>query len=390
MELYTLDNIYRRTEVIDRFESLIWTERYSAFGDFEVIVPSTPEMRKRLSKGTLLAMNESYRVMRVEITEDATDDDGKALFKARGRSLEMVLEDRIAKPTLSDLTTEPEWVGSGTPSAVMNSLFNTIVRTPTLDPADAIPLLQPGSIFSPGTIPFPSETIDVRIPPMSLYQALKEIGDMYEIGFRLVRNGDQSELYFDVYNGNDRTTSQDDFPAVVFSPNLDNLKNTTELSSSAAYKNCAYVFSPVGVEVVYPLDVDPETTGFDRRVLLVMAEDIKDTDPAVATAAMIRKGHEELAKHRQLAAFDGELNQTSSYKYGFDYNLGDLVEMQNVDGIINKMLVTEQIFVSDSEGERSYPTLAMNLFITPGSWLGWDYNQVWEDLGATEYWADQP
>lgn len=390
MELYTLDNIYRRTEVIDRFESLIWTERYSAFGDFEVVVPSTPEMRKRLAEGTLLAMNESYRVMRVELTENTVDDDGKALFKARGRSLEMILEDRVAKPDLTDLTVQPEWLGSGTPSQVMNFLFDRIVRNHFLDPADAIPLLQPGSIFSPGTIPFPADTIEVRIPPMSLYQALKEIGDMYEIGFRLVRNGDQSELYFDVYNGNDRTTSQDDFPAVVFSPNLDNLKNTTELSSSASHKNCAYVFSPVGVEVVYPLDVDPEITGFERRVLLVMAEDIKDTDPAVATAAMIRKGHEELAKHRRFAAFDGELNQTSNYKYGIDYNLGDLVEMQNVDGVINKMLVTEQIFVSDAEGERSYPTLAMNLFVTPGSWLGWDYNQVWEDLGATEYWADQP
>jgi hypothetical protein len=52
------------------------------------------------------------------------------------------------------------------------------------------------------------------------------------------------------------------------------------------------------------------------------------------------------------------------------------------------MQVSEQIFVCDGEGERSYPTLAINQFIMPGSWLAWDYNQVWIDLGATEYWAN--
>jgi hypothetical protein len=123
-------------------------------------------------------------------------------------------------------------------------------------------------------------------------------------------------------------------------------------------------------------------------VLLVHATDIEEGDPVVASAMMVRRGLDELSKNRQYSAFDGELNQNSAYKYGLHYNLGDLIEMRNVDGLTNKMQVTEQIFVSDKEGERSYPTLAINQFIEPGSWLAWDYNQVWEDLGPTEYWAD--
>jgi hypothetical protein len=35
--------------------------------------------------------------------------------------------------------------------------------------------------------------------------------------------------------------------------------------------------------------------------------------------------------------------------------------------------------VSDQEGERSYPTLSLNLFITPGSWSSWDYGSQWQD-----------
>jgi hypothetical protein len=47
--------------------------------------------------------------------------------------------------------------------------------------------------------------------------------------------------------------------------------------------------------------------------------------------------------------------------------------------------------VSDKEGDRAYPTLTINEFITPGSWNAWDYNQVWNDLASDmQAWADQP
>jgi hypothetical protein len=55
------------------------------------------------------------------------------------------------------------------------------------------------------------------------------------------------------------------------------------------------------------------------------------------------------------------------------------------------MRVTEQIFVSDSQGERSYPTLTVNTFITTGSWLSWMNNKVWLDLdGDATTWSEQP
>ena len=386
MEVYILDSLLRREKVIDRFESLIWTERWAAYGDFELIIQSTNESRSDFVAGTRIAQNESYRVMTVETVENTFDDEGKALLKVSGVSLEEILDDRIAKDTMSDLTTEPKWVLTGTPGDIARQIFNDICVTGNLDPGDVIPFLMPGTIFPEDTIPEPAEVITVEIPLTTVYGAIKEICNLYDLGFRLVRNFDTSQLYFDIYSGSDRTTLQTVLDPVVFAPELDNLKNTTEFTTISQSKNVAYVFSPVGFEVVVPQDVDPEVAGFERRVLLVQADDI--TDPYNASALMIQRGKEELSKNRSFSAFDGELNQHSEYKYGVHYNLGDLVEMRNSDGVTNNMRVTEQIFVSDREGERSYPTLAINLFITPGSWLAWDYNQVWADLGLTEYWAD--
>ena len=150
----------------------------------------------------------------------------------------------------------------------------------------------------------------------------------------------------------------------------------------------AYVFSPAGSVVVYAEGVDPDVAGFDRQVLLVNATDV--TDPTNIVAVLTQRGKDALKQNRGYAAFDGEVSQNGTYKYGIDYNLGDLVEIQNVDGFTNQLQVTEQIFVSDDQGERSYPTLSVNLSIMPGTWLAWDFNQMWHDLDSNmTTWSDQ-
>jgi hypothetical protein len=402
--------------------------------------------------------------MTVEFVENKIDSEGRQLLSVKGRSLESILEDRTARNTFVNLFTTPKWVLTGTPGAIARQIFNEICRTNVNFADDEIPFLQPGSILPASTIVEPDEEITVEIPLQSVYKAIKDICDNYDLGFRLVRNFDESELYFDIYSGSDRTTLQSLLEPVVFSPDLDNLTNTSEITSIASYKNVAYVFHTYGVQVVTADGVSVEVEGFDRKVLEVDASDItlperpydiatahKDSINAFIEAvaddlgktylrnllnksrllpdnitaltgyttgilltptdrtnlsaalnqsvtyqdsvetpwlnnALTQRGRDELNKNRPLSAFDGEVPTNSSYKYNINYNLGDLVEMRNSDGITNQMRVTEQIFVSDREGERSYPTLTVDRFITAGSWLSWDYNQVWQDADGT--WAE--
>jgi hypothetical protein len=393
VEVYILDSLYRRIQVVDRFESLIWTERFKDFGDFELKTYSTLENRNRFTVGTRLAMNKSHRVMTVETVEDTTDDEGARVLYLKGRSLEYILEDRAARPSVADLTALPQWIIADLPPvAIAKKIFHDTCILGGFSSYDIIPNVVEGpGLYPEDTIAEPSANITVAIDPTSVYGAIKQLADLYDFGFRLIRNYDTSQFFFDVYMGSDRTTGQNTLPAVIFSPNLDNLKNTTELTSIAGYKNVAYVLSPVGNKVVYPDDIDPDfVTGLDRHVLWVDASDITDPTPATLDARLTQRGKEELSKNRQFSAFDGEISQVSQYIYGVDFNLGDLVEMQNTDGATNQMQVTEQIFVQDREGERSYPTLSRNKFITPGAWSAWDFNQVWFDLdSSSETWADQ-
>lgn len=391
MDLYILDSLLRRETVVDQYKSLIWTERFQSAGDFELVVQSTLENRQRFKTGLWLALSESFRCMKIETVQDKVDDDGAELLTISGPSIEIILDDRVAFNVKDDLTTNPKWSITDIPGNVARKVFHDICVTGILDVHDIIPYITDVDILPTDTIPEPGDAVTVEIQPDSVYNVVKGICEPYDLGFRLLRNFDFSQLAFDVYAGVDRTSQQTTYPAVIFSTELDNFKTPTELRSISGVKNIAYVYSNLGFEEVVATDVDPDVLGFERQVLVVKMDDIDTGTPAATVTAMMQqKGREELAKVRSFQGFDGEVSQVSQYKYGTDYQLGDLVELHGKDGLANNMRVTEQIFVSDEEGERSYPTLAVKQLVTPGSWLA-EGTKVWFDYDddATT-WSEMP
>lgn len=391
MELYTLDPLLRREFVVDKFKSLIWTERFQAAGDFQLDIYSDYRARNLLKPDTYLAMNKSNYVMRIETVEDDVGSDGTKILVVKGRSMESLLLDRVAYAANTDTTTTPKWTITNTPKAVCQKIFHDICVTGTLNTADIIPFINEGTFMPADTIVAPTDTITVEMDPTTVYDAIAQIAQVWNLGFRILRQADLSKLWFDIYVGSDRTTGQTTLPAVVFAPELDNLQNTKELTSIEGAKNVAYVYSPAGFQVVFAPGIEPDVDGFERRVLVVNATDIDSSNPDV-TAALQQRGYEELAKYRTYQAFDGEISQSSKYQYGRDYNLGDVVESRNTDGVTNNMRVTEQIFVEDEQGERTYPTLTLNTFINAGSWMSWTSNKAWFDFEAdtTSVWGTQP
>jgi len=415
MELLLLDDALRSVEVIDNFESLIWTERFNENGDFEMLIVSTNQTRSWLVEGVKCTVAGSYYVMTIETVEKTVDSDGRSMLKVSGYSLEAMLKDRVAKHTLSNLTTEPYWVISDTPGGIMKTIFNAICIDGDLDSGDIIPYIQEGELlvtpgswyslpddlywddavgiwedgyagYTPGGSGDTGDEITVSLKPGSVYDAFRSICQVYGIGFRLIRNGEESELYFEVYEGFDRTIGQDDLPPVVFSIDMDNLSDSSEFNSLSGSKNVAYVFSTNGYAVVYAPGVDPAVAGFQRRVLMVDASDVDMAAGAPLTDLLNQRGLAALGENKQVAAFDGEISKFGPYRYGIDYFLGDVITVENSDGVNTKMRVTEQILVHDTQGERSYPTLVQDVTVDPGSWYSLPSYLEWPD--AVGVWGD--
>lgn len=391
MELWILDSLFRRIRIVDQYISLIWTERSDKFGDFELRIYSTYRTRSILTVDTYVAMNKSDYVMRIESFEDDVDADSRKILIVKGRSFEAILFDRVAKDSLSTLTISPKWTITLPPADVARKVFHDICVTGILNVGDILPGISETSLLPGSNIVEPPDPITVDIKPSTVYDVVANVCQTWELGFRFLRDDTTSLMHFDVYSGSDRTSGQTILTPVIFSPQLDNLQNTKELISIDKAKNVAYVFSPDGFQMVYAFGIDPSVDGFDRRVLMVDASDITSASTSDVPSALVQRGKEQLAAARTFQGFDGEISQRSQFIYGRDYHLNDLVEMRNVDGVTNQMRVTEQIFVHDAEGFRTYPTLATNLFIATGSWLSWMNNKQWFDLDADPTtWSEQP
>lgn len=198
---------------------------------------------------------------------------------------------------------------------------------------------------------------------------------------------DSGQIFFEVYVGDDLTTNQTVRAAVVFDESLSSLDKMAVLTSTAIVKTVAYVYAQNGMQIVFSPTADQAASGGQRRILLVNSN---NTDPAGASldAALQQEGLIALAAQREVYSFDGELPPGVPYVYGQDYNLGDLIEQRNSDGFGGLLLVTEQIFSSDSTGDKTYPTLSVAQIVTPGSWIAWTDGTYWADVPATDTWAN--
>lgn len=403
MEVFVLDALLRPIDVVDVYKSLIWTERFSTKGDFELVVDSTAANKRRFAKETKLALNVSRRLMIVQKTIEKINADGQMLLTVTGFEISDILDTRLALNKVSGNIVGTWFITGKTPGDTMRYIFDQICRLGTISALDVVPFIQAGGLYAPGTIAEPADLIDWEQKPDSVYKAETELADIYDLGFRLYKDPDLSKLYFEVYSGSDRTTQQNVLPPVIFSPDLENIQNTSELtdiSSSYNVIRVMYTYSETvgegeaAVTTEYTITVvvrdatRPEPEGFSRRMKVLTVSSIPE-EVVDIPAFLTQAGADELMKSRPLGAFDGEISQTSQYVYERDYYLGDLVEVRSATGATSYSRVEEHIFVDDEQGERSYPTFTTKTFIESGTWKSWKYDIEWAAVPDSETWSNQ-
>ena len=393
MDVWILDRFadtFKRVEVFDGYISAVWTERYRSWGDFEIVTSNNREVRNLFEIGTFLTVPGSEKIARVDTVErDGSDED---ILIIKGRTLEYILEERVAVDNLVGLATQEKWKITDTPRAIAATLWRDTSTSSgsAINSNDIYSAIPYASIYSEGSIPFNLDEVTLEIEPEPIYGVIQEIASVFGFGFRVRYYPTNGTLRFQLYTGDNRTSSQTALPAVIFSEDLDGLSGVKSVKSVASYRNVAYVLAKNGAAIVYADGVDATISEFDRKVTVVKANDIDLPAGEALDSAMIIRGRQALAATRQVLGFDGEIPQHNAYIYGVDYGLGDMVEIRDEDGNVNTMYVTEQIFVSDQEGFRSYPTLTFDQFLTANSWYGWSGSLVWDDLLNTgdPYWDD--
>ena len=343
----TASLLFERVAVIDDATSIIWIKRYQGAGEFELYMRATPERLELFSSGEIMLTKDGDNGgMLVETVKLTTSFEEGDYITVTGRSLESILGRRIIASQLNlRMTAE---------LAMRQIVISVFIGG---GPARAIPN------FGLTLVKNYTETIDRQFTGKNILETLSDIAHEVGYGFKLTRSG--NFFLFDIFKPVDRSTRQTERPFVIFSPSFENLGNSEYERNAAEKSNAVYVAGQgQGSERIIVSAATTEAIGLLRREKWVDSRNTSSTTEegemtdAEYKAKLRAQGNEELSLSDILTTFSGEIINTNGYVYGVDYELGDIVSVENEYGIKGIAHVAEITEVEDETGYRMYPTLS--------------------------------
>lgn len=327
MILYLLDGNFRRLAVIDRYVSLLWVDRYSDVGDFELYLPAQTDIP--FAKGLYLqkADDTEGRLMRIEHIRLTEDEENGDYYTISGSGFEKILASRIvwyrtritgkAEACLYALVRE---------AFVKSDIIGRNISGITTAPLKS---LQGGmsGVYNG------EELLDIVI------SACKDNG----YGFRF--NG----FVFEVYEGTDRSFDQSVNDFVIFSPDFGNLARSDYTQDISAEKNVCLAYA------------ESSQTGYGRLTYTAGSaagyarhETFTDCGTDDDEVILRTSAAEVLTDREQRNTFEGDIIVRDGWRDTF--GLGDIVQLQNDYGNAGKVRITEIIESDSAEGHAIIPT----------------------------------
>ena len=344
MDIYILDGPNGVKDIIDTFQSVIWTMQYSGLGDFELVLPGTAENVRRLPKGALLVREEDAQddyftnVMRVESRRLDFEVDTGWTLTVTGKSLKSILRQRV-------IWTQYNHTGN------LEDGIRQVVEDNAVSPSDpdrAIPNLYLDAPYGDTT------TADFQVMGENLGDWVADTCGANNLGWDIYIMGGQ--FLFTIYKGTDHT--YDGVDPVVFSPEYDNLLTATYEEDGENYANCA-VIGGEGEGTSQRIAHAGSGVGLDRWETYIDGSSVSSNGEIITLQTYLSMlktyGETELAKLKNSEKFSGQVEQNNMFILGVDYDLGDLVQIDN--GIISaQSRVTEIIYAEDESGFSLVPT----------------------------------
>lgn len=352
MELLILNTKFETVDVLDVFESLIWTDRFFKCGDFEIYTTTDADIVKKLKMDYYLQNESSDHMMIIESAQIKADVENGSKLIVKGRSLESILDRRIIwNQTILDGYLEEE----------IEKLLNENVINPTM----AVRRISNFRFEKSGDPFIAGLKIQAQYTGDNLYEVICKICEDAKIGFKIVFDEETQFFVFKLYRGTDRSYAQDINPYVVFSPEFNNIINSDYVEGKKDLKTVALVAGEgegsARRKVITGKNDDTELT---RRELYVDARDISSSLPNGGTlstsqydAQLVQRGNERLDENKMQKAFNGQVETTQMYRYNEHFFMGDIVQLENEFGMEDRSRVIEFIYSESSEGgSENYPT----------------------------------
>lgn len=346
--IYVLNQDLELQGVIDEYVSIIWRPAYYDIGDFEIYLDATDKAIGLLRQNMYVVRSSDIsvvdgvtiykKVMIIKNIQLTTDVENGDFYCVTGRELKFLLHQRIV------------W-GQRNIRDTVEYAIRRLIGSNAVEPVEPTRVIPNMQFEEPKGF---TEKIDFQISNVQLDEAVIELCKTYNYGWDIYIKG--GKLTVEIYKGVDRSYGQSANPYVVFSESFENLYTTEYVYESEEYANMTLIGGEgEGGSRVYTY-VNNTVSGLERYEAFTDARDISQNleseDEALTyeeyMALLEERGRENLAGMVISEGFTGEVLSDVSFKYGEDFNLGDVVTVINKYGITKNVRVLSAI---ESEGE---------------------------------------
>ena len=381
MQIYILDKNYERIGELSEQEDIVFNKRFNDVGYCALKVACDVEMLELLKAGNYIYRYDDDMLCKIVTATVDTDVEQGDFLTVDAEDMNNVLAGRIVR---WDVTY------SGTVAGFIKKLITENI----INPAQSLRKIE-NFVFDDSNLAEFTETINVAkdTATQDLLQLIITACKTYNYGFRVSLDIETRKLVFRLKRGKNKATMESD-EYVEFSPNFANIISSQYKEDESNYKNVVYVGYKTTNDETALLSLHNETTepqGEERREVYVDGTNtsrditldelkllfgsvtktgttyyatINGVSTAVATSEgtgseekisatdytyllLIRiVGLNTLAERTKTQEFSGAVDTIDTYKYKTDYDLGDIIYVENEYGIGAAAQITE---VTESE-----------------------------------------
>lgn len=349
--------------ILDRFVSAIWTRRYYSCGDFEIKLLATVDLVAMLQPGVFITRDDDTTVMVVEKMLIETDVESGNFLTISGRSAESLLERRVLlSPCIVHGNVKVRTVFT----AMLQLCFDALKNANHPHRAAEEIYTEVAAENEKADVDFLT-SIGVGYYKRdcnsgSLYDIISEVLEIAELGFhfKIEPAGDRLKLCMKIYAGEDRTNQ------VIFSSKYNNLINSSyEKDTSQLCTHCVCYGETDGIikQRLYcykaGVSAEGQPTGLDCCETAIKGEDQGDYGLTQWAGMLYLQGCAEVAELSSVSsAFSGEVTTDIQYQYRKDWDLGDIVRIENEFGISGTARILSVSEKWDISGTCVVPTLS--------------------------------
>lgn len=352
MIINLLNDNFEKILETDDYISLMWCKRYNDVGGLDLELIATIENLQLFKKNYFITRDDDEAIFRINNIELSTNEDGVNTLLIGGEDCLNILNQRI---NVDVSYTENDKVQNTFEGTAENYIRDLIIKN-VINP-DILNRKINNLIL--GDFKGFTEAVKIQKDFVALGEEIILVSKANYLGCKMSYLN--NTFVFDLYKGADRSIDQNINAPVVFSPEYDNLVSSKYTVDASEVKNSVIPYVS-GDETSNKYKIEWNTLtdeitndkfGLNRYETKIdiksVFDDLEDKTIASFDEGLKTVINKELIHTKPKVSFEGAVDN-NNYQYKVDYELGDVVSVENEFGVKANARIVEIIETYNQEG----------------------------------------